>query len=204
MCARASGSPAATQRSQHPARMSVSDVPARPAWVSHSDNSAKEASFTPRLYSHNARFWHLASIRASAAISLGFRSEADMHGRAASTPAAVDDPQRRRAALVIGHSPNEHEESGLVAHDGDVSLAGRGVLQSKHAAGTQAPGLTVGRGDGKGPLQNDAELNCGRGMVEAVFEVLSAPARVKSSEECARGRKIASDVDWRRRRREVR
>src|SRR5262249_35329548 len=44
----------------------------------------------------------------------------------------------------------------------------------------------------------------GRRMVEAVFEGLSAPARVKSSEECARGRKIASDVDWRRRRREVR
>src|SRR5262245_65754339 len=40
-------------------------------------------------------------------------------------------------------------------------------------------------------------------MVEAFFEVLSTPARVKSSEECARGRKIASDVDWRRRRREV-
>src|SRR5262245_45608137 len=98
----------------------------------------------------------------------------------------------------------EHEESGLVAYDCDVSLAGRGVLQSKHAAGTQSPRLAVGRGDGKGPLQNDAELNCGRMMVEAVFEVLSAPARVKSSEECARGRKIASDVDWRRRRREVR
>src|SRR5262249_11386544 len=26
----------------------------RPAWVSHADKSAKKASFTPRLYSHNA------------------------------------------------------------------------------------------------------------------------------------------------------
>src|SRR5262249_11559734 len=59
MSARASGSPAATQRSQNPDTMSVSGVPARPAWVSHSDNSAKEASFTPRLYSHSAQWWHL-------------------------------------------------------------------------------------------------------------------------------------------------
>src|SRR5215475_8688223 len=200
MRARASGSPAATQRSQNPDTMSVSDVPARPAWVSHADNSAKKASFTPRLYSHNAGFWHLASIGGSTAISLAFGAKrtctscgCDALGRGR--------PQRRGTALVAGRSPNEHEESGLVAYDGDVSLAGRGVLQSKHAAGTQSPGLAVGRGDGKGPLQNDAELNCGRRMVEAVFEVLGAPARVKSSEECARGRKIASDVDWRRRRR---
>src|SRR6516165_9752377 len=41
-------------------------------------------------------------------------------------------------------------------------------------------------------------------MVEAVFQVLSAPARVKSSEERARSCKVATDVDWRRRRREVR
>src|SRR5262245_19236178 len=61
MRARASGSPAATQRSQKPDTMSVSDAPARPAWVSHSDNSAKKASFTPRLYSHNGRLWHAAS-----------------------------------------------------------------------------------------------------------------------------------------------
>src|SRR5262249_61610748 len=62
----------------------------------------------------------------------------------------------------------------------------------------------VGRGDGKGPLQNDAELRCGRRMVETVFEVLHAPARVESSEERTRGRKVASDVDRRRRRREGR
>jgi hypothetical protein len=36
--------------------MSVSDVPARPAWVNHADNSAKKASFIPRLYGHNVRF----------------------------------------------------------------------------------------------------------------------------------------------------
>src|SRR5262245_13983191 len=55
MRARASGSPAATQRSQNSDTMSVSDVPSRPAWASHADNSAKKASFTPRLYSHNVR-----------------------------------------------------------------------------------------------------------------------------------------------------
>jgi hypothetical protein len=31
-------------------------------------------------------------------------------------------------ALAIPHSANEHQESGLVAHDGDVPLAGRGVF----------------------------------------------------------------------------
>ena len=40
--ARPSGSPAATQRSQNPETISVSEVPARPAWVSHADNSVKE------------------------------------------------------------------------------------------------------------------------------------------------------------------
>src|SRR5215831_16984678 len=112
-------------------------------------------------------------------------------------------------AMTLGmrssrRSANEHQESRLVADDGDVALAGRGVLQSKHAAGSEAPRLTVGRGDGEGPLQNDAELRCGRRMVETVFEVLHAPARVESSEERTRGRKVASDVDRRRRRREVR
>src|SRR5215831_12471934 len=111
-------------------------------------------------------------------------------------------------AMTLGmrssrHSANEHKESRLVAHDGDVPLAGRGVLQSKHAAGRESPRLTVGRGDGKATLQDDAELSCGSRMIETLFEVLSAPARVESSEECARGRKVASDVDWRRRRREV-
>src|SRR5262249_34344188 len=112
-------------------------------------------------------------------------------------------------AMTLGmrssrHSANEHEESTLVADDGDVAFAGRGVLQSKRAAGSKPPRLAVGRGDGKGPLQNDAELRCGRRMVETVFEVLRAPARVESSEECARGRKVASDVDRRWRRGEVR
>src|SRR5262249_57641345 len=112
-------------------------------------------------------------------------------------------------AMTLGmrssrHSANEHEESRLVADDGDVAFAGRGVLQSKHAAGSKPPRLAVGRGDGKGPLQNDAELGCGRRMVETVFEVLRAPARVESSEECARGGKVASDVDRRWRPRGVR
>ena len=48
--ARPSGNPAATQRSQNPDKMSVSEVPARPAWVSHADNSMKEASFISGLY----------------------------------------------------------------------------------------------------------------------------------------------------------
>jgi hypothetical protein len=40
-------------------------------------------------------------------------------------------------------------------------------------------------------------------MVESVLQVVSAPARVEAAEECFRGRKVASDVDWRRRRREI-
>src|SRR5262249_37709075 len=60
----ASGSPAATQRSQNPDTMSVSDVPARLASASHADNSAKKASFTARLYSHDARLWHSSDLAA--------------------------------------------------------------------------------------------------------------------------------------------
>src|SRR5262249_49382238 len=100
----------------------------------------------------------------------------------------------RSAYKMVVFSPFKSEE---------LALAGRGVLQSKHAAGRESPRLTVSRGDGKATLQDDAELSCGRRMIETLFEVLSAPARVESSEECARGRKVASDVDWRRRRREV-
>src|SRR2546430_12608163 len=122
----------------------------------------------------------------------------------ASNNAIAAAPPMTLGMRSSGHSANEHKKSRLVADDGDVSLAGRGVLQSKHAAGREPPRVSVGRGDGKGPLQNDAELRCRRRMVETVFEILSAPARVESSEECARGRKVASDVDRRRRRREVR
>jgi hypothetical protein len=52
---RASGSPAATHRSQNPDTMAVSGVPARPACVSHADSSAKKASFMPRLYSRKVQ-----------------------------------------------------------------------------------------------------------------------------------------------------
>ena len=41
-------------------------------------------------------------------------------------------------------------------------------------------------------------------MVESIFQVLRAPARVKAAEERPRCCKVAADVDWRRRRREVR
>src|SRR6516225_4452388 len=47
---RASGSPAAKQRSQKPVTMSSSAVPVRPACVSHAETSAKTASFILRLY----------------------------------------------------------------------------------------------------------------------------------------------------------
>jgi hypothetical protein len=69
------------------------------------------------------------------------------------------------ATASAGHSANEHQESSLIAYDGDMSLAGRGVLQPKHAAGPQSSRFPVGRGDGKDALQNDAELSCRSGMV---------------------------------------
>src|SRR5262245_53139143 len=126
-----------------------------------------------------------------------------MHGRAASTRAAVDYPSGDGQRSPPGahrtnmRNPGSSPTTVMCPLQGEVSsnrntLPGRSRLVSPS-----------GGGDGKGPLQNDAELNCGSRMVEAFFEVLSTPARVKSSEECARGRKIASDVDWRRRRREV-
>src|SRR5262245_29540504 len=40
-------------------------------------------------------------------------------------------------------------------------------------------------------------------MVEAGFQIVSAPTSVKPSEECPRGGKIASNMDWRCWRREV-
>src|SRR5215472_3186571 len=57
---------------------------------------------------------------------------------------------------------------------------------------------------GKGTLQDNAELSCGSRMIETLFQILNVPARVEPSEERARGRKVASDVDWSGRRREVR
>jgi hypothetical protein len=41
--------PATTQRSQNPDTMSFSELPARPACVSHADSSAKKASFIPAI-----------------------------------------------------------------------------------------------------------------------------------------------------------
>src|SRR5262245_14271445 len=135
------------------------------------------------------------SCRFAAAQRSRSLSERSGHARrAASTRAAVDDPSGDGQRSP----PGAHRTNMRNPGSSPTTVIGRGVLQSKHAAGTQSPRLAVGGGDGKGPLQNDAELNCGSRMVEAFFEVLSTPARVKSSEECARGRKIASDVDWRR------
>src|SRR5215510_8963973 len=57
---------------------------------------------------------------------------------------------------------------------------------------------------GKGTLQDNAELSCGSRMIETLFQILNVPARVEPSEVRARGRKVASDVDWSGRRREVR
>ena len=87
--------------------------------------------------------------------------------------------------MAAGHSPNEHQKSRLIADDGDVSLARRGVLQSKHAPGTQLPRLAVGRGDGKATLQNDAELHCGRRMVE-LFSRSFAPQTASKPPKNAR------------------
>src|SRR5262245_48640913 len=74
MRARATGTPAATQRSQNPDTISTSEVPARPACVSHADNSVKTASFMPRLYSHAVWFWHQADFAALCA-DVRFRLE---------------------------------------------------------------------------------------------------------------------------------
>ena len=76
---RASGSPAAPQRSQKPDTMSVSDVPARPACVSHADNSAKKASFMPRLYSQlNGSVGDIARCRVEVRLSKQSRRSADI------------------------------------------------------------------------------------------------------------------------------
>jgi hypothetical protein len=58
----------------------------------------------------------------------------------------------RKVLAGLGRSsmralPSEHQESGLVAHDSDVPLARRGVLQPKHFTGIQLPRLSVGRSD---------------------------------------------------------
>src|SRR3954471_4234086 len=103
-----------------------------------------------------------------------------------------------------GESADEHEESRLVAHDRDVSLAGCSVLQPEHVAGTKLPRLAVSHGNGKAALQDDAELNRGSRMIEPVFQVLGAPTRVESSEESACGGKVVADINRRRRGREVR
>jgi hypothetical protein len=51
-------------------------------------------------------------------------------------------------------------------------------------------------GDRENTLQDDSKLSCRSGMVETVLQVMGTPASVESSEECARGRKVASDKDW--------
>jgi hypothetical protein len=71
---RASGSPAATHRSQNSDTMTVSGVPARPASVNHADNSVKNFSFmtTRQTYMRSSNFapflgadvadWHVADV----------------------------------------------------------------------------------------------------------------------------------------------
>src|SRR3954467_2235481 len=97
-------------------------------------------------------------------------------------PYALGGDRRLRRQLKT-ESADEHEESRLVAHDRDVSLAGCSVLQPEHVAGTKLPRLAVSHGNGKAALQDDAELNRGSRMIEPVFQVLGAPTRVESSEE---------------------
>src|SRR5262245_48484047 len=96
MRARATGTPAATQRSQNPDTISISDVPARPAWVSHADNSAKTASFMPPLYSHAVWFWHQAEgIRSDTGLSGSTGWHNSVRARMYFKPAPGDDTSLR-------------------------------------------------------------------------------------------------------------
>jgi hypothetical protein len=92
---RASGSPAATQRSQNTDTMSVSDLPARPACVSHAESSAKKASFTPRLYNHDVRSW----------VQMPSAGMARSNRRAWRLPGLIsDDPASRNTSVLTHHA----------------------------------------------------------------------------------------------------
>jgi hypothetical protein len=118
-------------------------------------------------------------------------------------PKAKGAPRMRRARSLERNSPGEHKHPRLVAHNSDVSLAGRGILYPKHVTWMEPSRLTISRGDRKDTTQDDSKLSRGSGMVETGLEVMSAPGGVESSEENARGRNVASDIDWSCRWREV-
>ena len=99
--------------------------------------------------------------------------------------------------------PSEHKESGLVAHDCDVPLARRSVLQPKHFTGMKLPRLAVGRGDREDTPQDREKLHRKSGMIETLLQILSAPMLVESCEERACSSGVASDIDCRSRRRKV-
>jgi hypothetical protein len=87
--------------------------------------------------------------------------------------------------------PSEHQESGLVAHNRDVPLAGRGVLQPKHFSGMKLPRLAIGRTDREGASQNCEKLHRRSGVIETLLQILSAPMLVEPCEERARGWRVA-------------
>jgi hypothetical protein len=100
----------------------------------------------------------------------------------------------RRARSLESNSPGEHKHPRLVAHNSDVSLAGGGILYTKHVTWMEPSRLTISRGDRKDTTQDDSKLSRGGRMVETGLEVMSAPGGVESSEENARGRNVASDI----------
>ena len=75
--------------------------------------------------------------------------------------------------------PSEHQESGLVAHDSDVPLARRGVLQPKHFTGMQLPRLSVGRSDREDAPQDCKKLHRWSGVIETLLQILSAPMLIE-------------------------
>src|SRR5262245_57318244 len=106
--------------------------------------------------------------------------------------------------MTGGHrSARDHEDRWFIADDCDVPLAWRGVFYAHHVTGTELPRLTIRRGYRQHALRDYDKLDRWSWMVQTVLQVVSAPARVGSEEEGARGRTIAADVDRSRGRRKA-
>jgi len=91
--------------------MSVSDAPARPAWISHADKSAKKASFTPRLYSHNAPLGMPPSSEQPME-GMGkpqFRADCEKHRL------ECNNPLKTRRWPALGNTPDEGNTGGALA-----------------------------------------------------------------------------------------